>query len=144
MAMQQDAYRNEPVMIAEEMELNPLSNQTSPRRRARREAVGDGYVLRPSVRLGRQLSLRRRKRLLSDDGGGGGGGVSNDVDSEFQRDAVRYRSLQHAKRSGSPVRMRRASSLTNMKTNVEWEELRVNFGDLRASTRRLEDRIAHQ
>ena len=134
-------------VIVEDVELYPLSSPASPTSptssHPRQRAGGD---VRPSVRLGRQLSLKRKRHVLAedgdDDGGQGEGGASNVVDSEFQRNAVRYRSLQHTKpkRSESPVRMRRASSLTNVGHN----EIRVNFGDLRASSRRLEDRIARQ
>ena len=131
------------------VELYPLSSPASPTSptssHPRQRAEGD---VRPSARLGRQLSLKRKRHVSAedgdDDGGQGEGGASNDVDSEFQRNAVRYRSLQHTKpkRSESPVRMRRGSSLTNV--NVDHNELRVNFGDLGASSRRLEDRIARQ
>ena len=61
--------------------------------------------------------------------------------SQFQRDPVRYRSLQHRRerRSESPVHIRRATSMSDM--NREWEEVAVTIRD---GSRMLEERIARQ
>ena len=104
-------------------------------------------ITRPSVRLGRQLSMKGKKMKkvtvapTADESG----------EQPFQREAVVYRSLPQRSRSErigrqeGPARMRRASSLTQVDNRYEqWEDLTVNFGDIRQSSRRLEDRIAQQ
>ena len=104
---------------------------------------GGGLPERPSVRLGRQLSVKRR-RVVGVRGTAADGAEEGET-QQFQREAVRYRSLQHRpRRSESPVRVRRASSLTVVNRYEQWEDLTVTFGNLRQSSRRLEDRIAQQ
>ena len=102
----------------------------------------DGELTRPSVRLGRQLSVKRKRQVTVAPAADGSGG------EHFQRDAVVYRSLPHVKgerTAEGSARMRRASSLTGVDNRYEqWEDLTVNFGDIRQSSRRLEDRIAQQ
>ena len=118
----------------------------SPARRAAAEE-GGGVPTRPSVRLGRELSIKKKRQMVrkttAADGEGGEGGEEQ---TPFQREAARYRSLQlkRPRRSESPVRVRRANSLTGVNRYEQWEELTVNFGNLRQSSRRLEDRIALQ
>ncbi|CAI8052918.1 Transmembrane channel-like protein 7 [Geodia barretti] len=84
----------------------------SPARRAAAEE-GGGVPTRPSVRLGRELSIKKKRQVVrkttAADGEGG------EEQTPFQREAARYE---------------------------QWEELTVNFGNLRQSSRRLEDRIA--
>lgn len=107
----------------------------------------EGTLTRPSLRLGRQLSLKRKKSKHVN--------ISTAPPDEgvFQRNAVTHRSLPPQRRSGShvqdvddaPVQIRRASSFTHMPNRYEqWEDLTVNFGDLRQSSRPLEDRIARR
>ena len=115
----------------------------SPARRAAAEE-GGGVPTRPSVRLGRELSIKKKRQVVrkttAADGEGG------EEQTPFQREAARYRSLQlrRPRRSESPVRVRRANSLTGVNRYEQWEELTVNFANLRQSSRRLEDRIALQ
>ena len=128
----------------EEVELDVVT-PSSPSRQTEARGAGDSRLTRPSVRLGRQLSLKR-KRHIAKQTNGGADGAAADADP-FQRDAVRYRSLQlrpKARRSDSPPRMRRANSLTEVNRYEQWEELTVTFGDIKLSSRRLEDRIAQQ
>ena len=103
----------------------------------------DDRLMRPSVRLGKQLSVRKRrvKPLTAVDGPAPGPGEERET--SFQRSGVTYRSLPPQRRSGAGgTRVRRASSLTQGDGN--WEEVTVTFGLIRQSSRRLEDRIARQ
>ena len=123
------------------LELTEFSPTSPSRRPPPADDDGGGDMpTRPSVRLGRELSVKRKrqvgKKTTAADGGGG--------EEPFQREAARYRSLQLRKRKESPVRVRRASSLTGLNRYDQWEELTVNFGNLQQSSRRLEDRIALQ
>ena len=105
-----------------------------------RERPGEGLPPRPSVRLGRQLSMKRKRKVGKAAADGG-----EREEEPIQRNLPQYRSLQHRpKKSESPVRMRRASSLTGVNRYEQWEELTFTFGNLRRSSRRLEDRIARQ
>ena len=104
----------------------------------------DGDITRPSVRLGRQLSTKGKRKLKAPTGDGSGS-------QPFQREAAVYRSLPQRSKSSErtgqegSARMRRTNSLTQVDNRYEqWEDLTVNFGDIRQSSRRLEDRIAQQ
>jgi hypothetical protein len=131
----------EVVVSLELVEVAPAS----PARRAAAEE-GDALPTRPSVRLGRQLSVKKKRQVgRTTTAADGEGGEEQSQHTPFQREAARYRSLQlRPRRSESPVRVRRASSLTGVNRYEEWEELTVNFGNLRQSSRRLEERIALQ
>ena len=96
----------------------------------------------PSVRLGRELSLRTR-RARGRDGAA--------TDGPFERRGPTYSSLPHQKRraegASEPGRLRRASSFQCVGGGGDsegWQELAVTFSSLRQSSRRLEDRIAVQ
>ena len=103
---------------------------------------GHALPTRPSVRLGRELSIKRKRQTAKKTTDADG----RERDDPFQREAVRYRSLQlRPRKSESSQRVRRANSLTGVNRYDQWQELTVNFrGDLRQSSRRLEDRIAQQ
>lgn len=109
------------------------------------EEVGparDGALTRPSLILGRQLSLKKKKHVNIH--------VSiapPDEEGAFTRNSATHRSLplQRRARDDSPVKVRRASSVTDLENRYEqWEDLTTNFGDLRQSSRPLEDRVARQ
>lgn len=111
----------------------------------RASTSSEGTLTRPSLRLGRQLSLKRKKHVNIS--------TAPPEEGAFQRNVVTHRSLPPQRRSGShvqdvddaPVQIRRASSFTHMPNRYEqWEDLTVNFGDLRQSSRPLEDRIARR
>ena len=103
---------------------------------------GDGLPPRPSVRLGRELSVKRKRKVGQKATAADGG---EEQQSSFQREAARYRSLQlRPKKNEDAPRLRRASSLTGVNRYEQWEELTVNFVNIRQSSRRLEDRIALQ
>lgn len=101
----------------------------------------DGSLMRPSVRLGRELSLKKKKRVNIS--------VAPPDEGVFMRNSPTHRSLPMQRRSeaqgDTPVQLRRASSVTDLDNRYEqWEEMTINFGDLRQSSRPLEDRIARQ
>ena len=106
----------------------------------------DDRLTRPSLRLGKQLSLRKRRVKPQGQGptavDGPAPGPGEERETSFQRSGVTYRSLPPQRRSGGGTRVRRASSLTQGDGN--WEEVTVTFGLIRQSSRRLEDRIARQ
>ena len=99
----------------------------------------------PSMRLGRELTLRTRRARRRD-------GAA--TDGPFERHGPTYSSLPQRKRraegASEPGCLRRASSFQGVsgrgsEPSVEgWTELAVTFGSLRQSSRRLEDRIAVQ
>ena len=134
------------------VEMEPLSFPTHSQARRR---LGEVASSRPSVRLGRQLSVKAKRpaqgvRVTSGAVDGEGGAAAAPSDQTFRREDATYRSLPAERRrvkieqeSGSPVRLRRASSLDNNRYE-QWEELRVTFTHHRASSRRLQDRIARQ
>lgn len=100
----------------------------------------DGALTRPSLRLGRQLSLKKKNRVNI---------RAPPDEGAFTRNSATHRSLPLQRRSQgqdeSPVQVRRANSVTDLGNRYEqWEDMTVTFGDLRQSSRPLEDRVAHQ
>ena len=89
---------------------------------------------KPSLRMGRSLSLSRksrRSRAVRDDG-------------NFNRNATQYRSLPHRHSGEITARMRKSSSMPSISDYREWEGLKSTPDNLKNTSRRLEDRIAHQ
>lgn len=102
----------------------------------------DGAAMRPSLRLGRQLSLKKKKHVNIH---------AQPDEGVFTRNSATHRSLPLQRRSQSqdesPVQVRRANSVTDLDLGnryEQWEDMTVTFGDLRQSSRPLEDRVAHQ
>lgn len=129
---------NVPVEIELDAPSRPVTHVHAAAKNARN--IGD---TRPSKRLGRQLSLKSKGRVKKTT-------LSEEPEREaFQRNTAPYSSLPSQGRSSGDdsVPVRRANSLTEVDNSTryeQWEEMTVNFGNLRQSSRRLKDRIDRQ
>ena len=108
-------------------------------------SADDSYNQKPSLRLGRSLSLKNKSKKKIQ-----GADDEPPSDGNFKRNAVTYRSLPHnhsrtvVAEEDPTKRMRRSCSLPRMSAYESWEGLTRNTENLKKSSQRLEDRIARQ
>lgn len=135
------------VVMAEEVHQETVVLELTEFSPTSRGRSGEDELTRPSLVLGRQLSMKKKKVILhidgpaDDEGQGEEGGPT--------RGAAAYRSLQlrpKKKAVGAEVGLRRASSLRGMDSSRydQWQELTLDLRNIRQSSRRLEDRMAQQ